>query len=117
MRTRRALILLPSSGQIITKTAVGSGCAITVDFPSDGSPVLRSSRRPLRFSAAFDPVGGRRPRRSSCMPPRRWVVERTFSWLSQNHRTSKDYERLCIIGEAFIYVAMSRLMVRRLARS
>jgi transposase len=48
---------------------------------------------------------------------RRWVVERTFSWLSQNRRTSRDYERLCTTGEAFIYVAMSRLMVRRLARS
>jgi putative transposase len=43
--------------------------------------------------------------------PRRWVVERTFSWLSQNRRTSRDYERLCATGEAFIYVAMSRLMV------
>ena len=49
--------------------------------------------------------------------PRRWVVERTFSWLGQNRRMSKDYERLPETGEAFIYVAMSRLMVRRLARS
>ncbi len=46
--------------------------------------------------------------------PRRWVVERTFSWLSQNRRMSKDYERLCATGEAFVYVAMTRLMVRRL---
>ncbi len=49
--------------------------------------------------------------------PKRWIVERTFSWLSQNRRLSKDYERLPESGEAFIYVAMSRLMVRRLARS
>jgi putative transposase len=49
--------------------------------------------------------------------PRRWVVERTFSWIDQNRRMSKDYERLPETGEAFIYVAMSRLMVRRLARS
>jgi putative transposase len=49
--------------------------------------------------------------------PRRWVVERTFSWMDQNRRMSKDYERLAETGEAFIYVAMSRLMVRRLARS
>jgi putative transposase len=48
--------------------------------------------------------------------PRRWVVERTFSWLSQNRRLSKDYERLPESSEAFIYAAMSRLMVRRLAR-
>jgi putative transposase len=49
--------------------------------------------------------------------PKRWVVERTFSWIDQNRRMSKDYERLPESSEAFIYVAMSRLMVRRLARS
>jgi transposase len=49
--------------------------------------------------------------------PRRWVVERTFAWISQNRRMSKDYERLAETSEAFIYVAMTRLMVRRLARA
>jgi putative transposase len=49
--------------------------------------------------------------------PKRWIVERTFSWLGQNRRMSKDYERLPESSEAFIYVAMSRLMARRLARS
>jgi putative transposase len=49
--------------------------------------------------------------------PKRWIVERTFSWLSQNRRLSKDYERLPENSEAFIYVAMSRLMARRLAHS
>jgi transposase len=49
--------------------------------------------------------------------PCRWVVEQTFSWLGQNRRMSKDYERLTATSEAFVYVAMSRLMVRRLARS
>jgi transposase len=34
--------------------------------------------------------------------PRRWVVERTFSWLSQNRRMSKDYERLPESSEAFV---------------
>src|SRR3712207_5337230 len=48
--------------------------------------------------------------------PRRWVVERTFSWIDHNRRMSKDYERLPETSEAFIYVAMSRLMVRRLAQ-
>jgi len=45
------------------------------------------------------------------------VVERSFSWIGQNRRMSKDYERVPETGEAFIYVAMTRLMVRRLARS
>jgi transposase len=49
--------------------------------------------------------------------PRRWVVERTFSWLGQNRRMSKDYERLAETSEAFVYVAMTRLMVRCLARA
>jgi putative transposase len=49
--------------------------------------------------------------------PRRWVVERTIVWIDQNRRMSKDYERLPESGEAFIYVAMSRLMLKRLARS
>jgi putative transposase len=49
--------------------------------------------------------------------PRRWVVERSFAWISHNRRMSKDYERLCASGEAFVYAAMSRLMLRRLARS
>ncbi len=57
------------------------------------------------------------PARAFQVLPRRWVVERTFSWIDQNRRMSKDYERLTETSEAFIYVAMSRLMVRRLARS
>jgi putative transposase len=44
-------------------------------------------------------------------------IERTFSWIDQNRRMSKDYERLPETGEALIYVAMSRLMARRLTRS
>jgi putative transposase len=43
-------------------------------------------------------------------------IERSFSWNGQNRRMSKDYERVPETGEAFMYVAMTRLMVRRLAR-
>jgi putative transposase len=57
------------------------------------------------------------PPRGFVALPRRWVVERTFAWLDQNRRMSKDYEKLCATGEAFIYAAMTRLMVRRLARA
>jgi putative transposase len=47
--------------------------------------------------------------------PRRWIVERTFAWLIQCRRLGKDYERLPVRSEAMIYIAMTRLMVRRLA--
>jgi putative transposase len=56
------------------------------------------------------------PPRGFVALPRRWVMERTFAWISHNRRMGNDYERLCATGEAFVYAAMVRLMVRRLAR-
>lgn len=47
--------------------------------------------------------------------PRRWVVERTFAWLGRCRRLSKSYEYLPEAEESFIYAAMIRLMLRRLA--
>jgi putative transposase len=47
--------------------------------------------------------------------PRRWVVERTFGWLNNYRRLSKDYEELPETSEAMIYATMTHIMVRRLA--
>jgi hypothetical protein len=52
------------------------------------------------------------PPRGFRVLPRRWVVERTFAWLCHNRRMSKDYERLCATGEAFVYVAISGALLR-----
>ena len=54
--------------------------------------------------------------------PRRWVVERTFAWLGRQRRRrqrrlSKDYEYLPSSSENMIYLAMIRLMIKRLART
>lgn len=48
---------------------------------------------------------------------RRWVVERTFAWLGNYRRLSKDYEFTVFSADAMIYAAMSHLMLRRLAPS
>ena len=48
--------------------------------------------------------------------PRRWVVERTFAWLGNYRRLSKDYEYWVYTSDAMIYAASLHLMTRRLAR-
>jgi transposase len=47
--------------------------------------------------------------------PRRWVVERTLSWISSCRRLDHDYERLLATSEAMVHWAMIGLMLRRLA--
>jgi putative transposase len=47
--------------------------------------------------------------------PRRWVVERTFSWLGRQRRYRSDYERLASTEEAFTYLEGIRLLLARLA--
>jgi putative transposase len=47
--------------------------------------------------------------------PKRWIVERTFSWFGNYRRLAKDYEYWPATSETMIYIAMIHLMVRRLA--
>jgi len=48
--------------------------------------------------------------------PRRWVVERTFSWFGRNRRLAKDYENLADTLAAFVTLAAIQFTIRRLAR-
>ena len=48
--------------------------------------------------------------------PRRWVVERTFSWFGRNRRLAKDWENLADTLNAFVSIASIQLALRRLAR-
>jgi putative transposase len=47
---------------------------------------------------------------------RRWVVERTFAWVTRCRRLVRDFERLSETVEALIYACMTRLMLRRLVK-
>jgi transposase len=49
--------------------------------------------------------------------PRRWVVERTFSWFGCNRRLAKDFENLAETLGAFVALASTQLALRRLARA
>jgi putative transposase len=59
----------------------------------------------------------RTPRlRGFAVLPKRWIVERTFGWLSRNRRMSKDYERKVQTNKTLIEMAMIRLLIARLGR-
>lgn len=45
--------------------------------------------------------------------PKRWIVERTFSWILKNRRLSKSYERQEKHEESMVYISMIRLMLNR----
>jgi len=47
--------------------------------------------------------------------PKRWIVERTFAWISRNRRLARDFERYAATAVAFVRLAMIRIMLRRLA--
>jgi len=68
-----------------------------------------------KFSFRLKPVLRPKGQKGFVLLARRWVVERTFAWLGLHRRLAKDYERLPQSSEAFIYIAMTRIMLRRLA--
>jgi putative transposase len=75
--------------------------------------VVRKPRRWVWWPADQEPPP--RPTGFQVLP-RRWVVERTFAWLGRYRRLSKDYEALPATEEAWIHLAMSCLMLARLAK-
>jgi transposase len=55
------------------------------------------------------------PRRFEVLP-KRWIVERTWSWLMNHRRLQIDYERDPVVTEGFVWAAHSRLLLRRLTQ-
>lgn len=70
-----------------------------------------------RFAFRLQPVLRCDDHKGFVVLPKRWVVERTLSWLNLCRRLSKEYEELTQSSEAMIYIAMTRVMLRKLANS
>jgi transposase len=62
-----------------------------------------------------EPVLVRKPKGGFQVQRKRWVVERTFAWLTRFRRLARDYEGLTTSSEAFLQVASIRLMLSRLS--
>ena len=58
---------------------------------------------------------GEFPKNTIEVLPKRWIVERTFAWISRNRRLARDFERYATTVAAFFRLAMIRIMLRRLA--
>ena len=68
-----------------------------------------------RFRFVLEVVLRPKETRKFVLLPRRWVVERTFGWLNHSRRLSKCYERQTRTDEIWMYIAMTRIMLARLA--
>ncbi|MBH8554759.1 IS5 family transposase [Nostocaceae cyanobacterium CENA357] len=86
---------------------------IWVDGGYDGNPFMQWVMDIYRWIVQV--VLRPHERKGFVLLPKRWVVERTLGWLTGCRRLNKDYELLAQTSETFIYLAMIRIMVRRLA--
>lgn len=66
------------------------------------------------FGVDLDIVKKEEDQKGFVVQPRRWAVERSFGWYSRHRRLSKDYEHLCSVSEAIVYIASIQTMLKRL---
>ena len=78
--------------------------------------IVKRPRRRLRVKEGEEPPQPPPEPAGFKILPRRWVVERSFAWLGKYRRLSKDYEAAVQHSESTIYLAMTRLMLNRLAQ-
>ena len=105
----------PAGARLLLRTLDGAAKKlrlIWVDGTYRGSLLdWVADRFRFRLSPVLRPAGDK----GFVLLPKRWAVERTFAWLVMHRRLSRDFETLPETSEAFIHVAMIRLMLRRLA--
>lgn len=82
-----------------------------------GGPVVGQVMAELSPRWAFETVRKPPGQKGFAPLPRRWVVERTFAWISRCRRMGRDFERYASTALAFAVLAMVRVMIRRLARN
>ena len=130
---RKAFGIVDTIGLLIAVTVV----VASMSDNTGGIKVIDKIRpKSTRFSKVFCDAGFKRAFASHCRHrhievevvnrihphafvalPRRWVVERTWSWMMNHRRLQVDYERDPQVTEGFIWAAHSRLLLRRLTQT
>lgn len=88
---------------------------IWADNGYNGKPIVQWVAQ--QFGWVWEVITRQDDAKGFTVVPKRWVVERTFGWLNNFRRLSKDYEELTETSESFIYMTMSILMVKRLVKT
>jgi len=78
-------------------------CETALRLKLRDKPTLRGHRKSRSDVSGFEVL------------PKRWIVERTFAWISRNRRLARDFERYAMTDAAFVRLALIRTMLRRLA--
>ena len=78
-----------------------------------GGALIDWVRKSFRFRLEI--VRPKEGQKGFAVQPRRWVVERTFGWLGRYRRLARHYERKTDSAESMIYLAMIKLMLKRIA--
>ena len=103
--------------QLAKEVQKATGHSVELAFVDQGytgeQPAKDAAKKGIELSVVKLPQA----KRGFVLLPRRWVVERSFGWLSRFRRLARDYERLPAVLAGFHYIAFACLMLRRLMMS
>ncbi len=90
------------------RTGLDHGADLGEDAGYQGPRVAGAAPRPVEIVKRTDP--------GFVVQAKRWIVERTFAWITINRRLAKDFERFAATVQTMIQISMIKLMSRRIAR-
>ena len=116
-----ALVVTPASEQeraqvdaLAAQVQKATGQSVELAFVDQGYTGQKAAEAAAAHGIQLEVVKLADAKRGFVLLPRRWVVERTFAWLDNYRRLSKDYEYLPQSSETMVYLAMTNLMLHRL---
>jgi transposase len=109
-----AMAKCPTIKKLYLDAAYGGRCAeqFRTQYDLDVEVVRRPNKAGQWTATPMKPLSSPSP--PFPILPRRWVVERTHSWVERARRLSKDYDRRLDVSAAWVWLAQSRLLLRRL---
>ncbi len=102
----RPLLLALQASQNTVQTVFADGAC--------GGDKLASALKKANCPITVEIIGKPRDAKGVVVMSRRWVVERTFGWLRRCQRLSRDFERSIASALAWLLLALSRVLMRRL---